>query len=405
MFPEAPPILTIGQLNELIRETLEDNFVQVRVRGEISNLSRPGSGHWYFTLKDEKGQIRCVMFRSANRQVPFQPEHGQQIICSGRISLYEARGDIQLICDSMDAEGYGGLQLAFEQLKKKLEEEGLFAFEHKKTLPPHPQCIGVITSSTGAAIHDILNILQRRAHGLRIILRPVLVQGDLAAEQIATAIAELNQHGHCETIIVGRGGGSLEDLQAFNSEDVARAIFNSPTPIISAVGHETDFTIADFVADLRAPTPSAAAELVVKNRQELEQQLDQLSIRLSTAIYRQISLKQQQLDGLRKRLRSPKMRLQQQQQHCEELSRRLEQAMQRQLVNRQHQLQEFAGRLHALSPLNTMRRGFSVVSSDETPPQLIRNAGQLQVGQRISLQFHQGSAKATIDSISPVDPS
>ncbi|WP_321532050.1 exodeoxyribonuclease VII large subunit [uncultured Desulfuromonas sp.] len=405
MFTEAPPILTIGQLNELIRETLEDNFVQVRVRGEISNLSRPGSGHWYFTLKDEKGQIRSVMFRSANRQVPFQPEHGQQVICSGRISLYEARGDIQLICDSMEAEGYGGLQLAFEQLKKKLDGEGLFALEHKQTLPPHPQCIGVITSATGAAIHDILNILQRRAHGLRVVLRPVLVQGDLAAQQIVMALEELNQYGQCEAIIVGRGGGSLEDLQAFNNEEVARAIFASTAPVISAVGHETDYTIADFVADLRAPTPSAAAELVVKNRQELEQHLDQLDIRLNTAIDRQLSLKQQRLEAFRKRLRSPQARLQQQQQRCNELSHRLHQAIDHDLERCQHQLQQLAGRLHALSPLNTMKRGFSIVATEETPPALVRHASQLQVGQRVSLQFHQGSAEATIDTVYPVDPS
>jgi len=405
MFTEAPPILTIGQLNELIRETLEDNFVQVRVRGEISNLSRPGSGHWYFTLKDEKGQIRSVMFRSANRQVPFQPEHGQQVICSGRISLYEARGDIQLICDSMEAEGYGGLQLAFEQLKKKLDGEGLFALEHKQTLPPHPQCIGVITSATGAAIHDILNILQRRAHGLRVVLRPVLVQGDLAAQQIVMALEELNQYGQCEAIIVGRGGGSLEDLQAFNNEEVARAIFASTAPVISAVGHETDYTIADFVADLRAPTPSAAAELVVKNRQELEQHLDQLAIRLNTAIDRQLSLKQQRLEAFRKRLRSPQARLQQQLQRCNELSHRLHQAIDHDLERCQHQLQQLAGRLHALSPLNTMKRGFSIVATEETPPALVRHASQLQVGQRVSLQFHQGSAEATIDTVYPVDPS
>lgn len=405
MLIEASPILTIGQLNELIRETLEDNFVQVRVRGEISNLSRPGSGHWYFTLKDEKGQIRSVMFRSANRQVPFQPEHGQQVICNGRISLYEARGDIQLICDTMEAEGYGGLQLAFEQLKKKLDAEGLFALEHKRTLPPHPQCIGVITSATGAAIHDILNILQRRAHGLRVVLRPVLVQGDLAPQQIVMALKELNEYGQCEAIIVGRGGGSLEDLQAFNSEEVAQAIFASTCPIISAVGHETDFTIADFVADLRAPTPSAAAELVVKNRQELEQHLDQLSIRLNTAMNRQLTLKQQHLEALSKRLRSPQARLQQQQQRCDDLARRLQQAIAHDLERCQHQLQQLAGRLHALSPLNTMQRGFSVVATEDTPPALVRHADQLHVGQRVSLQFHQGSAKATIDAVSPVDPS
>ncbi len=405
MFTEAPPILTIGQLNELIRETLEDNFVQVRVRGELSNLSRPGSRHWYFTLKDERGQIRSVMFRNANRQVPFHPEHGQQVICSGRISLYEVRGDVQLICDNMEAEGYGGLQLAFEQLKKQLDGEGLFALEHKKVLPTHPQCIGVVTSATGAAIHDILNILQRRAHGLRVILRPVLVQGDLAPQQIVTALDELNRHGQCEAIIVGRGGGSLEDLQAFNSEDVARAIFASHCPVISAVGHETDFTIADFVADLRAPTPSAAAELVVKNRQELEQHLDQLTIRLKTAIDRQLGLKQQHLEALRKRLRSPQARLQQQQQRCEELARRLQRAMDHDLERCQHQVQQLAGRLHALSPLNTMQRGFSVVATEDTPPALVRHADQLQVGQRVSLQFHRGSAKAVIDAVYPVDPS
>jgi exodeoxyribonuclease VII large subunit len=392
------PILSIQQLNELIRETLEDNFVQVWVRGEISNLSRPGSGHWYFTLKDEASQVRCVMFRTANRRVPFQPEHGQQVICAGRISLYEARGDVQLICDSMEAEGYGGLQLAFEQLKKKLDHEGLFLSEHKKALPPHPQCIGIITSATGAAIHDILNILQRRAHGVRVILRPVLVQGDQAPGQIVTAIEELNRHGACDVIIAGRGGGSLEDLQAFNDERVARAMFASPCPIISAVGHETDFTIADFVADLRAPTPSAAAELVVKNRQELEQHLDQLLIRLNTAIHTRLNNKQQQLNALSKRLRTPQACLDRQQQRWLDLTRRLQLGMDRNLERHNHQLQRLAERLNALSPLSTLQRGFSVVTSNDKSHTLIRDAGQLKPGQSVSIQFHRGYATATVDT-------
>ena len=344
------------------------------------------------------------MFRSTNRQVPFHPEHGQQVICTGRLSLYEARGDIQLICETMDAQGYGSLQLAFDQLKKKLDQEGLFSLAHKQPLPSHPQCIGIITSATGAAIHDILNILQRRAHGLRVILRPVLVQGDQAPQQIVAAIEEFNRFASCETIILGRGGGSLEDLQAFNSEEVARAIFTSRCPIISAVGHETDFTIADFVADLRAPTPSAAAELVVKNRQELEQHLSQLRLRLKTSATRHLMIKEQQLAGLRKRLRSPQSRIQQQQQRCDELEHRLNQAMTHLVERRNHALLELVGRLNALSPLNTMKRGFSVVTTQTVPTVLIRNAQQLKPGQGISLQFHQGSATATIDSVTPAEP-
>ncbi|MCD6525454.1 MAG: exodeoxyribonuclease VII large subunit [Desulfuromonas sp.] len=393
------PILSVHELSELIKETLEDNFVQVWVRGEISNLSRPASGHWYLTLKDSSSQLRCVMFRSANRVVPFQPEHGQQVTCRGRVSLYSQRGDVQFICDSMEAEGYGSLQLAFEQLKKQLEAEGLFSLQHKQTLPAHPQCIGVVTSATGAAIHDIMNVLQRRAAGIRIILRPVLVQGEQASELIATAIKELNQHGQAQVLIVGRGGGSLEDLQAFNSELVARAIFTSSLPVISAVGHETDFTIADFVADLRTPTPSAAAELVVKNRLELEQHVDQLSLRLNTSIRHHLQHCRQQLESLHRRLRSPRHRLRLQQQHYHELSRRLQQAIIRHHQRCQHQLTQLTGRLDALSLLDTLKRGFTMVTTADDRQTLIRRSADLHQGQQVRLMFYDGQAVATVDQI------
>jgi exodeoxyribonuclease VII large subunit len=272
--------LTVSGLVALLQEVVETNFVTVTVEGEVSNFAAPASGHWYFTLKDSGSQLRSVMFRSRNRQMTSLPRDGMQVVCSGTVTVYVARGEMQLVVDNLTQGGQGMLQAAFEALKENLAKEGLFAMERKRPLPAFPQSVGIVTSATGAAIHDILNILRRRAPDVRLLLKPVKVQGDGAAEEIVEAIKDLNQYGGLDVLIVGRGGGALEDLWAFNEESVARAIAGSDVPVISAVGHETDFTIADLVADLRAPTPSAAAELVAKNRQELEAHLDHLIIRV-----------------------------------------------------------------------------------------------------------------------------
>ncbi len=292
-----PRILSVSRLAALLKEVVEDNFVQVWVEGEISNFSAPASGHFYFTLKDAGAQLRAVMFRSQNRLLKFRPESGMQVVCSGRVSLYSQRGELQLVVDAIEPRGAGSLQVAFEQLKAKLEAEGLFAQARKRALPAFPKTIGVVTSATGAAIHDILQVLRRRSAGVRVQIYPVRVQGEEAAGEICQGIAVFNRQGEADVLIVGRGGGSLEDLWAFNEEPVARAIYDSRIPVISAVGHEVDFSIADFVADLRAPTPSAAAELVVKSRQELEGHLDQLTLRLAAQMRGRLELMRERVSG------------------------------------------------------------------------------------------------------------
>lgn len=395
----TPPVLTISAAAELIKDTLEDNFAHIWLCGEISNLSTPTSGHWYFTLKDKYSQLRCAMFRTSNRRVAFTPENGQLVICHGRISLYSQRGDIQIIADSMEVEGRGGLQLAFEQLKKKLEQEGLFAPEHKLPLPAHPTSIGVITSATGAAIHDIMNVLSRRSAGIHIILRPVLVQGEQSAVDISAAIVDLNQHQQSQVIIVGRGGGSLEDLQAFNSEIVARAIAASTIPVISAVGHETDYTIADFVADLRAPTPSAAAELVVKNRQELEQHIDQLQLRINRSIHQTLERNTQALRNLNERLRSPEQLLKLKQQRLATSQVRLLAAFEHHYQSQREKLTTISTKLHALSPLNTIGRGFVAVSPAQNKDIMLKRAKQIKTDDLISLRFLDGQVEAQVKQI------
>jgi len=396
MFQSTPTIISVSVLTELIKETLEDNFANVWLRGEISNLSIPASGHWYFTLKDSRSQLRCAMFRSTNRRIAFRPENGQQVTCQGRVSLYGQRGDVQFIGDNMEVEGIGGLQLAFEQLKKELETEGLFRQESKQSLPPFPRTVGVVTSATGAAIHDIMNVLDRRAAGIRIILRPVLVQGEQAADDVAAAITEFNQHHQAEVLIVGRGGGSLEDLQAFNSEKVARAIHRSEIIIISAVGHETDFTITDFVADHRAPTPSAAAELVVKNRHDLEQQIDQLTTRLYSSLQQRLVRYHDKTQSLVNQLHSPSQLYQLKQQRFIALRQRLLTAFERHYTTKRQQLLHQSGQLDVLSPLNTLQRGFATVSLTAKPKKMVHRVKQLQEGDGLILRFRDGRIAATV---------
>ena len=279
-FSEYKTILTVSELTQKVKTRLETDFEEVWVEGEISNLRRPSSGHSYLTLKDEKSQIRAVIFRFMGRYLKFEPQDGMLVICRGKMSVYEPRGEYQLILDYMEPKGVGALQLAFEQLKEKLAREGLFATEHKKPLPYLPRKIGIVTSPTGAAVKDLLNVIGRRFPTMSILISPVKVQGEGSAQEIARAVDELNLVQGIDVIIVARGGGSLEDLWSFNEECVARAIYRSSIPVVSAVGHEIDFTIADFVADLRAPTPSAAGELVVRDKGELVNFIESLSDRL-----------------------------------------------------------------------------------------------------------------------------
>jgi exodeoxyribonuclease VII large subunit len=370
----------------------------VTVAGEIGNFSAPASGHYYFALKDERYQLRAVMFRMHNRALSFVPQNGMEVVARGHMSLYAQRGELQLVVDSLKPRGLGSQQLALEQLRARLEAEGLFDPSRKRPLPAFPGTIGVVTSASGAAIHDMLNVLRRRGSGLRVLLRPVPVQGDDAAPRIAEAIADLNRHGQADVLIVGRGGGSPEDLWAFNEEPVARAIFASAIPVISAVGHEVDFTIADQVADLRAPTPSAAAELVVKERRELEGHVDHLAMRLSRQMGSRLALLRERIAGLSRRLQSCRQRVTWSRRQVEELARRAEAAM----LNRQQEagarLRLAAGRLDSLSPLATLARGYAIVTPAGRQS-AVRDAATLQVGDTVHLQFAHGTAEAQVTGV------
>ncbi|MCM2265754.1 MAG: exodeoxyribonuclease VII large subunit [Desulfuromonadales bacterium] len=397
--PATPMNLTVSRLVELIREVVESNFFAVTVEGEVSNFAAPSSGHWYFTLKDGQAQLRAVMFRSRNRLAVNPPADGLNMVCSGTVSVYAARGEVQLIVDSLAPSGIGSLQAAFEALKARLAAEGLFAEARKRPLPVFPRTVGIVTSMTGAAIHDMLNVLRRRAPGLRVVLRPAKVQGDGAAGEIAAAIADLNRHGEADVLIVGRGGGSLEDLWAFNEEVVARAIAASTIPVISAVGHEVDVTIADFTADLRAPTPSAAAELVAKSRLELESHVDHLIMRLQSRITQGLALLEERLTGLENRLQLAARCWPARSEQIRQLEHRLELAMTGLLRQQGDRLARAVGQLDALSPLGQLARGYVIASRDAEGRKVVRLA-DLTEGDHLWLRFSQGLARTRVEEVS-----
>lgn len=391
-------VIPVSTLVSCVQELVEDNFVEVLVRGELSNVSRPSSGHYYFTLKDQKAQIRCAMFRSHARVLRFGPTDGMAVVCRGRVSVYPQRGDLQLLVQELEPEGIGSLQLAFDQLKEKLQSEGLFAQELKKPLPAYPTTIGVVTSSTGAAIRDIINVLSRRSVGVSVLLRAVKVQGDGAAGDIAQAIEELNQDGSSDVLIIGRGGGSREDLWAFNEEIVARAVFASEIPVISAVGHEVDFSIADFVADLRAPTPSAAAELVVKNRLDLERHLDQLTLRLADRMKAQLSLLWSQLQGLEKRLKSPDDLIRILKLQFQQMEMRLRHAMDDTLELKRQKIEMFSRQLDALSPGRVLSRGYAIVCTRDSG-NIVYDVAQVEQGDGLKISLARGEMTARVTGI------
>lgn len=334
-------VFTVAQLNREAKRLLESSLGTVWITGELSNLARPSSGHFYFTLKDPNAQVRCALFRMNRRRVDFPPENGQQVLVQAQVSLYEGRGDYQLIVTQMQLAGSGALQIAFDKLKAKLQAEGLFDESRKQTLPTFPRCIGVVTSNSGAAIRDILKVLKRRNPSIPVIIYPSLVQGNEAAPQIAKAIETASRRQECDLLIVARGGGSLEDLWPFNEEIVARAIAASKLPIVSGVGHEVDFTIADFVADLRAATPSAAAEAVTLDQSTLLKTLSHLEQRLTKHITHTLNQAQQQLTHLTKRLRHPRERLQEQAQKLDQLEQALLRNMQQSLNKNQETINIF----------------------------------------------------------------
>jgi exodeoxyribonuclease VII large subunit len=393
---EARRFLTVSELTELIRGTLESQLDALWVRGEISNFRVPPSGHFYFTLKDDKSQIGAVMFRRQGSMLRFTPENGMAVLCFGRVSLYTVRGDLQLYVDDMEPQGQGALALAFEQLKQKLAAEGLFAPERKRELPVLPVSIGIVTSEKGAALHDMLRVIRDRYPDRRVVIRPVKVQGEGAAREIAMGIAELNRYGAVDVIIVGRGGGSLEDLWAFNEEVVARAIYASTSPVISAVGHEIDFTIADFVADVRAPTPTAAAEMVLPLKSDLVDQVRLLEGQLGKNIKLKLDSLREASAGLAKRLADPRRKLRENQQLLDEVSVALLRRFQDRLRQLKDHLGRGAGRLEALSPLAVLDRGYSITHKLPTE-EIVKDAGSLATGDRLRITFARGKALCRVE--------
>ncbi len=390
-----PPIYSVSELNHESNVLLSSHFETVWVTGEISNLSRPSSGHIYFSLKDDNAQIRCACFRFQQQKIDFTLENGQEIIVRAQVGLYEPRGDFQLIVQEMKLAGAGKLQIAFEKLKKELEKAGFFDDKNKKPLPIFPKHIGIVTSPTAAALRDILKVLKKRFPSIPVTIYPTLVQGDLAAAQIASAIQSANQHAVCDTLILARGGGSIEDLWPFNEAVVARAIFDSEIPIITGIGHQTDFTIADFVADVRAPTPSAAAEMATPDRAELLDQLSHYYQRLSQLIHAQLQLHRTHLLHLQKRLQHPGEKLRQQSQQLDQLEMHLLRIMQHQLTLRKEKMAHYAQLLHNLSPLNVLQRGFSIMRLKDTN-MIIKKCSDVRTNDRIVTQFVDGEVESIV---------
>ncbi len=442
--PNKP--LTVSQLNHQVKFLLETQYPAVPVLGELSNVARPSSGHMYFTLKDQGAQIRCALFKSTLARSRYKPKEGDQVLLRGRVSLFEGRGDYQIIVSSIQPQGEGALQAAFFQLKERLEREGLFASEHKKPLPSSIRRVGVITSGTGAAFHDILTVLQRRYPAMEVILYPVAVQGNEAPGQIVAALETANRLKQVDALIVGRGGGSLEDLWSFNDEAVARAVFASELPVVSAVGHEVDVSISDFVADVRAATPSQAAELVSPDQADFYRALEERQKRLVRAWQGHLVHWQRSLSHARQRLRDPGTLLREWQQRLDDRQSRLQRALTisqaqrsqrfKNLVERlgrvspvtrlkadrkqldalqsrlercglqygrpqRQQLQALAGKLNALSPLNTLERGYSITRTETG--QVIQNAQDVKPGDRVTSILRNGQLVSRVERVEESD--
>ena len=393
--------LSVTQVNLYIKEVMNRDVVltDVLVKGELSNFKAHSTGHMYMSLKDETGVMRAVMFRSSAAKLRFKPQNGMKVVAHGRITVYERDGQYQLYIDDMQQDGIGDLYVAFEELKAKLNQEGLFDPAHKKPLPKYPKKVGVVTAPTGAAIRDIINVLTRRFSYADVTLYPVLVQGENAAQSIVSAIQYFNQTKGAEVLIVGRGGGSIEDLWAFNEEIVARAIYNSEIPIVSAVGHEIDFTISDFVADLRAPTPSAAAELVVPSQTELNEKFNNVYSRLYSQASRIIERGRLQLKSLSQRpaFVNPTIQINEERMYLDRLYQDLTVTAERILEQKKQKLGVNASKLDGLSPLGALSRGFSVAKTEDG--KVIRSAKQMKEGDKLSVQVEDGKIFATVDKI------
>ena len=392
-------ILTVSELTSLIKSTLEGSFPDVWVEGEIYNLRIPSSGHVYFTIKDNSSQIRAVIFRSSARTIRFIPKDGLHVLCRGRITIYEFRGEYQLIVDYMEPKGVGALLLAFEQLKKRLSEEGLFDEARKRPIPILPQKIGIVTSPTGAAIRDILKVIERRFANVEIVIAPALVQGERAAPEIVDAIRELNNIDNIEVIILARGGGGIEDLWPFNEEIVARAIYNSNIPVISAVGHEIDYTIADFVADLRAPTPSAAAEMVVKNKEDMQGLVRALYSRLAYARGTFFEKRRERLKSIMQRVLSPEQEINRYIQRLDDLDNRITVGIKRTLRDRRLHVEGLIKLLDSLSPLSILARGYSITYKLPSCS-LIKSSADVHRGDKVDIRLHEGNIICIVEDIS-----
>jgi len=396
---QRPPTLTVSDLTTAIRTSLEEEFKAVWVVGELSGLRAPSSGHLYFTLKDDESQIRAVMFRGYAGLLRFRPEDGLEVLVRGSVSLYSARGDLQLYASTMEPRGVGEQQLALEQLKAVLAAEGLFAPERKRPLPFFPRCIGVVTALGGAAIHDILTILHQRCPYTRVIIRSTKVQGIGAGAEVAAGIQDLNEHGVVEVIIVGRGGGSREDLSAFNEEIVARAIAASSAPVIAAVGHEIDLSIADLVADRRAPTPTAAAEMVVPRWEELRAQVEDQAQALQSTLRRFLVEQRGAVEHLSKRLRHPGHQAVMFREQLRSSAVRLRLALERRRERAQGRLQELTAALNSLSPLAVLGRGYSLTRT-WTEGKVVTDAATLAPGDELRVSFAQGEARVRVEDVS-----
>ena len=397
-------VLTVSELTRQVKELLEEHGKDIWVSGEVSNYTRATSGHMYFTLKDEKAVIRAVLFRGYQQGVRFEIENGLHLIVHGSLSVFEKRGEYQIIVDFLEPEGLGALQLAFEQLKERLLKEGLFEESRKRPIPAFPDVVGVVTSETGAAIRDILNVIARRHSGVRVIIYPTLVQGEDAAQNIAEAIRKANQRNEAQVLIVGRGGGSLEDLWPFNEEIVARAIYESRIPVISAVGHEIDVTIADFAADVRAPTPSAAAEIVVKNKQELLKAYGDLRSRLFYGMDRIVGLRGEQLTRYTVEILEVRLNrlFREKQMVVDDLARSLSISVESALTKMKGRFEKAVGQLHVLSPLGTLARGYSITSRARDDRRVL-SIGDIAVDEDIKSRLRDGTIYSKVTDVEQSD--
>jgi exodeoxyribonuclease VII large subunit len=397
-------ILTVSEINKYIKEILSRDFIlsSAWVKGEISNYKNHYSGHMYFTLKDETSIIKAVMFKTHASNLKFEPENGLKVIIKGNVAVFERDGQYQLYVEDMQPDGIGNLHLAFEQLKRRLELEGLFDSKYKKRLPLIPESICVVTSSTGSVIRDIIHVLSRRFPNIHIKIYPVAVQGESASKQISYAIKKVNEFKCADVIIIARGGGSLEELWAFNEEIVARSIYESNIPIISAVGHETDYTIADFVADLRAPTPSAAAEIVVPEKAILKDRIKNLNSRLLRALYNKMNLNRKRLSVLTENrvFTHPYDRIYQERMRLIQLDKYLNRGFLENSNRIKSNFSKIVGKLNALSPLNTLARGYSVAKHKENGS-LIKSISQVMIDDNIELELNNGKIDCIVKSVNP----